>query len=290
MSVISVEKDFDSLSLTLVAELDAPIERAWRLWADPRQLERWWGPPTHPATVEKHDLAAGGEVGYVVTGPGGEESRGWWQVASVNPTRSLEFTDGFANRDGTPNAEMPTTAVQVRLTEHDGGTRMELRFVFGSSEHMERLERSGAFEVFPQSVGQMDALLAADVKTGGTREGSAKRRCEARDRTTQPRRPSSAQDQVELLHLPRWRRRVARRWRFPYFDDEMGAAVGAGFATADALLMGRVLYDEWAAYWPEHADEPFGDVMNSMKKYVVSNSLRAAEWRTEIMTRLCPRS
>ena len=58
----------------------------------------------------------------------------------------------------------------------------------------------------------------------------------------------------------------------------MGAAVGAGYATADALLMGRVLYDEWAAYWPEHADEPFGDVMNSIKKYVVSDSLRAAEW------------
>ena len=69
------------------------------------------------------------------------------------------------------------------------------------------------------------------------------------------------------------------RWHFPYFDDEMGAAVGAGFASADALLMGRVLYDEWAAYWPEHADDPFGDVMNSIKKYVVSNSLHAAEWQ-----------
>jgi dihydrofolate reductase len=69
------------------------------------------------------------------------------------------------------------------------------------------------------------------------------------------------------------------KWHFPYFDDEMGAAVGAGFATADALLMGRALYDEWAAYWPEHADEPFGDVMNSIKKYVVSNSLRSAEWQ-----------
>jgi dihydrofolate reductase len=69
------------------------------------------------------------------------------------------------------------------------------------------------------------------------------------------------------------------QWHFPYFDEEMGAAVGAGFATTDALLMGRVLYDEWAAYWPEHADEEFGDVMNSMKKYVVSNSLEAAEWQ-----------
>jgi dihydrofolate reductase len=74
------------------------------------------------------------------------------------------------------------------------------------------------------------------------------------------------------------------KWHFPYFDDEMGAAVGAAFATADAMLMGRVLYGEWAAYWPEHADEPFGDVMNSMKKYVLSNSLRAAEWQnTELI-------
>jgi uncharacterized protein YndB with AHSA1/START domain len=160
MTVISVEKDFDGLSLTLVAEFDAPIERVWQLWADPRQLERWWGPPTHPATVEKHHLAAGGEVTYVMTGSGGETSRGWWRVTSVDPPRSLEFTDGFANDDGTPNARMPTTAAEVQLSERDGRTRMELRFTFDSSEHMERLERLGAFEIFPQTVGQMDALLA----------------------------------------------------------------------------------------------------------------------------------
>jgi uncharacterized protein YndB with AHSA1/START domain len=161
MSIVSVEKDFDDLRLTLVAHFDAPMERVWQLWADPRQLERWWGPPSHPATVEKHDLAVGGEVAYFMTGPGGERTRGWWRVTSVDPPRSLEFTDGFADQDGTPNAETPTTTVRARLTEHDGGTRMELRFVFDSPEHMERLERGGAFEVFPQSVGQMDALLAS---------------------------------------------------------------------------------------------------------------------------------
>jgi dihydrofolate reductase len=75
------------------------------------------------------------------------------------------------------------------------------------------------------------------------------------------------------------------KWHFPYFDDEMGAAVDAGFAGADALLLGRVLYDQWAAYWPEHADQPFADVMNSIKKYVVSNSLQTAEWQnSEIMS------
>jgi len=69
------------------------------------------------------------------------------------------------------------------------------------------------------------------------------------------------------------------KWHFPFFDDEMGAAVSAGFAGADAMLMGRVLYTEWAAFWPQQADDAFGVVMNSMKKYVVSNSLQTAKWQ-----------
>jgi uncharacterized protein YndB with AHSA1/START domain len=174
MSVVSVKKDFDRLSLILVADFDASIERVWQLWADPRQLERWWGPPTHPATVEKHGLAAGGEVTYVMTGPSGEQTRGWWRVTSVNAPRSLEFTDGFANQDGTPNAETPTTAVQMRLSEHAGGTRMQLRFVFDSSEDMRQLERWGMFEGILRSVGQMDALLASDMQTGGTRDSNVR--------------------------------------------------------------------------------------------------------------------
>jgi uncharacterized protein YndB with AHSA1/START domain len=161
MSVTRVDKDFDRLTLTLIADFDAPIERVWQLWADPRLLERWWGPPTYPATVERHELTPGGAVTYFMTGPQGERSRGWWQVTSVNPPKSLEFTDGFADQDGTPIADMPTTTVQMQLSEHDGGTRMELRSVFGSREEMERLVSMGMEEGLRQAVGQMDPLLAA---------------------------------------------------------------------------------------------------------------------------------
>ena len=160
MSIVSIEKDYERLSLELIAEFDAPIDAVWQLWADPRKLERWWGPPTHPATVVDHELTVGGAVSYFMTGPGGEKSRGWWRVTAVEPPRSLAFTDGFANRDGSPDARTPTTDVTVRLTEQDGRTRMELRFAFKSDEHMERVERLGAFDVFPQSVAQMDAVLA----------------------------------------------------------------------------------------------------------------------------------
>jgi uncharacterized protein YndB with AHSA1/START domain len=163
MSIVSVEKDVDSLSLILVAEFEAAIERVWQLWADPRLLERWWGTPTYPATVEKHELAPGGEVAYVMTGPEGEQARGWWRVTAVDPPTSLEFIDGFANSDGTPNADTPTIDVRMRLTEHEGGTRMDLRFVFDSGEDMRQFERWGTFEGLPRSVGQMDALLESNV-------------------------------------------------------------------------------------------------------------------------------
>jgi uncharacterized protein YndB with AHSA1/START domain len=160
MSVTSVDKDFDNLTLTLVADFDAPADRVWQLWADPRLLERWWGPPSHPATVEEHDLTAGGRVSYFMTGPRGERSRGWWRVDAVEPPVRLTFIDGWADQDGTPIPDRPTTAVEVRLTEHDGHTRMEVRSVFDSREHMDQLERVGAIEIFQQTVGQMDALLA----------------------------------------------------------------------------------------------------------------------------------
>ncbi len=59
MSVTSVDKDFEGLTLTVIADFTAPVEAVWQLWADPRKLERWWGPPTYPATVEVHEFQRG---------------------------------------------------------------------------------------------------------------------------------------------------------------------------------------------------------------------------------------
>jgi hypothetical protein len=76
LSITSVDTDYDNLTITLVAHFDAPIDQVWELWSDPRKLERWWGPPTEPATVEKHDLSPGGEVEYRMTGPDGDKHYG----------------------------------------------------------------------------------------------------------------------------------------------------------------------------------------------------------------------
>ncbi len=159
MSVTNVDKDFDSLTLTLVADFEAPAERVWDLWADPRKLERWWGPPTYPATFEQHDLTPGGEVTYFMTGPEGDTHRGWWQVSAVEPGKSLEFTDGFADQEGKRADSMPTTTMRMELSEREGGTRMELRSSFDNREQMEQLDGMGMAEGMREAVGQMDALL-----------------------------------------------------------------------------------------------------------------------------------
>lgn len=160
MSVTSIDKDLDGLTMTLVADFDAPAERVWELFADPRKLERWWGPPTHPAKVKEHDLKAGGGVTYFMTGPEGDQHHGWWRISSVDPPKSLEFVDGFADEDGTPNDDMPSITMRMELTSGESGTRMELRSTFNSREQMEEMVEMGMEEGIREGAGQMDAILA----------------------------------------------------------------------------------------------------------------------------------
>jgi uncharacterized protein YndB with AHSA1/START domain len=161
MTVTKVDKDVDNLTLTLVADFDAPVDKVWQLWADPRQLERWWGPPTYPATFQDHDLSPGGSVTYYMTSPEGEKYHGWWRVTSVDAPTSLEFVDGFADQNGAHVADMPETSVRMQLSERGGGTRMELHSTFATKEQMEQLDTMGMTEGLTLAVGQMDALLAA---------------------------------------------------------------------------------------------------------------------------------
>ena len=68
-------------------------------------------------------------------------------------------------------------------------------------------------------------------------------------------------------------------WHFPYFNDQMGAAVGELMSGNDATLFGRQTYDEFAGYWP-NADpsDPMTGVINGGRKYVVSTTLTEASW------------
>ena len=155
MSITSVEKDPGELTISWIAEFDAPIQDVWQLWADPRWLERWLGPPTYPATVKGFDLSPGGQVEYVLTGPDGVEFGGTWTITTVQPHTSLEYVDGEVDS----GAGMPVVNWSMRLGKVDGITRMELRSRFRSPEDMNEMIEMGTEEGHAATIGQMDALL-----------------------------------------------------------------------------------------------------------------------------------
>ncbi|MEU9339184.1 SRPBCC domain-containing protein [Streptomyces sp. NPDC048290] len=159
MTVKSFDKDLENLTLTLTAEFPAPVDKVWQLWADPRRLERWWGPPSYPTTFVEYDLTPGGDARYFMTGPEGDKHHGYWRISTVEPPAGLEFTEGFTHADGTPDDAMPSMNVRVRLVAREGGTRMEMRSQFDSRAQMEQMFAMGVEEGLTTAVGQMDALL-----------------------------------------------------------------------------------------------------------------------------------
>jgi uncharacterized protein YndB with AHSA1/START domain len=164
VTVTAVQKDPENLTLVLTAEFDASPERVWELWSDPRQLERWWGPPTYPATFDRHDLSVGSRVEYHMTGPTGDQPRGYWDVLEADPPRTLVFRDGFAHDDGTPNDDFPRNEGIVTIEPIDNErTRMSIKSIFPSPEAMEQVLAMGMEEGLTEAVGQIDAILAEGV-------------------------------------------------------------------------------------------------------------------------------
>jgi uncharacterized protein YndB with AHSA1/START domain len=161
MPVTDVSKDLDALTMTVTAKFDAGAERVWELWSDPRKLERWWGPPSHPATFVDHDFTAGGRAAYYMTAPDGQKFHGWWRFEEIEAPARIRFEDGFADDQGNPNAEMPTTVATVTLTEEGGATTMSIQSKFASREGMEQTLEMGVEQGITEAVNQIDALLAA---------------------------------------------------------------------------------------------------------------------------------
>jgi uncharacterized protein YndB with AHSA1/START domain len=164
MTVTHVQKNPEALTLTITSEFSAPVEKVWQIWENPRLLERWWGPPTYPATMVEHDLAPGGRVHYFMTAPEGDRYHGWWRVLAIDAPHRLEIEDGFADDTGAPNPDLPVTIMRVTLAERpDGVTRMAIESTFASTAAMEQVLSMGVEEGMTLALNQIDALLTAEV-------------------------------------------------------------------------------------------------------------------------------
>lgn len=159
MPVTDITTDTDNLTMTLTADVDAPVDRLWRAFTQPRQLERFWGPPGWPATFTAFDFTVGGHADYAMTSPQGEKSRGTWEFLAIDEGRSFEVLDAFADEDGEPMSGFPSMRMRFSFDETATGSRLSNITYFTSVEALEQVVAMGAVEGSRMAMNQLDTVL-----------------------------------------------------------------------------------------------------------------------------------
>jgi uncharacterized protein YndB with AHSA1/START domain len=155
MPLTSVTKDAARLTLTVVGDYPVPQRRLWDAFADPRQLERFWGPPAFPATFTRHDFKVGGRAEYFLTLPEGKKWSGSWKFTAMHPISSFEAHDG---EDNAEDQNMPAS-MKFAFETTATGSRMTIVTQFSSVEAMEQTI-PGMEEGLRAAMPQLDAVLA----------------------------------------------------------------------------------------------------------------------------------
>lgn len=160
MPVTNVITDIDNRTLTMTAHFAAPIQRVWALYADPRQLEQVWGPPTYPATFVDHELTPGARSTYYMTSPDGEKFAGWWRITEVDEPHRFAFDDGFADAEFRDNPDLPVAHNVYAFVADGDGTTATYTGVYESAEGLQTVLDMGMIEGATLAINQIDGFLA----------------------------------------------------------------------------------------------------------------------------------
>jgi uncharacterized protein YndB with AHSA1/START domain len=161
MPVVHVEKSQEQKKLVLTSEWSASIANVWQLWANPRLLERWWGPPGFPTTFDDYDLTAGGTITYLMVTPdGADRFHGRWKIVEVDAPTRLVVADADLDADGVPADGNGLTHIEVDIEPAGDKTRMTVTARFDSIAGMEQQLAMDFEEGMKACMGQIDAVLA----------------------------------------------------------------------------------------------------------------------------------
>ena len=160
MPLTSVTTDAATLTLPVVGDYPVPQQRVWDAFTDPRQLERFWGPPAYPSTFTRHDFHVGGRAEYFLALPEGKKWTGSWKFTAIAPISSFEAHDGDDNID---DDNMPAGMV-FAFAATPTGSRLTIVTRFSSVEAMEQTIPAME-EGLRAAMPQLDALLAGQAIT-----------------------------------------------------------------------------------------------------------------------------
>lgn len=245
MPVTDVTTDTENLTMTVVADFAAPIDRVWSAYSDPRQLERFWGPPGWPATFTAWDHTVGGRAQYSMTGPRGEKSSGSWEFVSIDEPRGFEVIDSFVDEHGTPLDGFPAQRMSFAFESTADGTRMVTTSHFDSVDALEQVVEMGQVEGIKMAMAQLDAVLQ-DLRDYAQGKGT---RVELLD-DTHVRITRLVEGPRELVWRAHFEPDLIRQWMLGPDGWEMTECVAA-------IEVGQSYRNSWAPVGDTEG-EPFG--------------------------------
>jgi uncharacterized protein YndB with AHSA1/START domain len=158
MPVTDIHSDPEELTVVVTADLAAPVERVWHAYTDPRQLERFWGPPGWPATFSQFDFTVGGRALYSMTGPRGETSSAAWEFTAIDEPNGFTVIDAFVGDDGVP-VDGGQSRMVFSFEASGSGTTMTATSYFATHESLQMVLDMGMVEGMRMAMGQLDAVL-----------------------------------------------------------------------------------------------------------------------------------
>jgi uncharacterized protein YndB with AHSA1/START domain len=245
MPVTDVTTDADNLTMTVVADFAAPIERVWSAYSDPRQLERFWGPPGWPATFTTWDHSVGGRAVYSMNGPRGEKSSGAWEFLTIEAPNRFEVIDSFVDEAGTPLEGFPAQRMSFSFESTAEGTRMVTTSHFDSVDALEQVVEMGQVEGIKMAMAQLDAVLQ-DLRDYAQGKGT---RVELLD-DTHVRITRLVEGPRELVWRAHFEPELIRKWMLGPDGWEMTECV-------TATEVGQSYRNSWAPVGDTEG-EPFG--------------------------------
>lgn len=245
MPVTDVTTDAENLTMTVVADFAAPIERVWSAYSDPRQLERFWGPPGWPATFTAWDHTVGGRAVYSMSGPRGEKSSGAWEFVSIDAPNSFEVIDSFVDESGKPLDGFPAQRMSFVFEPTAEGTRMVTTSHFDSVDALEQVVEMGQVEGIKMAMAQLDTVLQ-DLRDYAQGKGT---RVELLD-DTHVRITRLVEGPRELVWRAHFEPELIRKWMLGPDGWEMTECVAA-------TEVGQSYRNSWAPVGDTEG-EPFG--------------------------------
>jgi uncharacterized protein YndB with AHSA1/START domain len=140
-------------------EFAAPVEKVWAAWTQSEILDQWWAPKPWKARTKKMDFKVGGRWMYAMVGPDGSEH---WAVAdykAITPLKNFSGLDAFTDKEGNINTGMPRTKWDVRFSEKNGSTFVNIELTYEDLADLENIIKMGFKEGFISAMGNLDELL-----------------------------------------------------------------------------------------------------------------------------------